>query len=166
MRIRLALLGLCWPLVSVGAQAVVQLTPATRLRVSAESPVGLVQTGSYRGLTDTTLALFTGGSLVTIPLADITRVEISRGRKPSLAGGIVGFVLGGAAGGVVACTANRDDYGVFCGGQNDSKLVVGAALGGAVGAALGALLFRREKWRVVDVRQLHWSPVVVPRSDR
>jgi hypothetical protein len=113
-----------------------------------------MQAGTYRALTDTTLVLSRGGSAIAVPLASITRLEVSRGRKPNIVAGIVGFLLGGATGGVLACTANRDDYGVFCGGQDDSKLIVGAVLGGAVGAAVGALVFRRERWRTVRVDQL------------
>ena len=92
-------------------------------------------------------------SLLALRLAEISRVEVSRGRKSGIVGGVVGLLLGAAAGGVLACTANRDDYGVFCGGQDDTKLVIGAAIGGAAGAALGALLFRRERW----------TPVAIPR---
>jgi gas vesicle protein len=65
-------------------------------------------------------------------------------RRPNVTGGIIGFVVGAAAGATVGCLANKDDYGVFCGGQDDTKVVVGAAVGGVVGAAIGALLFRRE----------------------
>ncbi len=62
--------------------------------------------------------------------------------------GIVGGVLGAAAGGfALGCLANRDSYGVLCGGQNDTKLAIGAVTGGLAGAALGALLGRRERWR-------------------
>lgn len=64
--------------------------------------------------------------------------------RPNVTGGIIGFVVGAAAGAAVGCLANKDDYGVFCGGQDDTKVVVGAAVGGVVGAAIGALLFRRE----------------------
>ena len=130
------------------------LTADTRLRVRAEQSIVRVETGTYHALTDSTLVLSRDDALVTVPRASITRVEISRGRKPGVAGGMVGFLLGAAAGGALACAANRDDYGVFCGGQDDSKLIVGAALGGAAGAALGALLFRRERWKVVDAGQL------------
>jgi hypothetical protein len=63
-------------------------------------------------------------------------------RRYSVAGGIGGFILGGAAGGTLGCLANKDDYGVFCGGQNDTRVFVGAALGAAVGAALGAVILR------------------------
>jgi len=65
-------------------------------------------------------------------------------RRYSVAGGIGGFILGGVAGGALGCLANKDDYGVFCGGQDDTKVFVGAALGAAVGAALGAVIFRHD----------------------
>jgi hypothetical protein len=64
-------------------------------------------------------------------------------RKPNVTGGIIGFVVGAAAGATVGCLANKDDYGVFCAGQNDTKVVVGALVGGVAGAAVGALLFKR-----------------------
>ena len=80
--------------------------------------------------------------------------QLAQNIKPNVAAGIVGFLLGGAAGGLLACTANRDDYGVFCAGQDDSKLIVGAVLGAAVGAAVGALVFRRERWRTIRLDQL------------
>jgi hypothetical protein len=64
--------------------------------------------------------------------------------RPNVTGGIIGFVLGAAAGATVGCLANKDDYGVFCAGQNDTRVVAGALVGGAVGAAVGALLFKRE----------------------
>ena len=164
MRVRVVVLALCWPLAALHSQEVVQLTPATRLRVSASSPLLLVQTGTYRALTDTTLVLAADTSQLTIPLANITQVELGRGRKPSVAGGVVGFLLGAAAGGAVGCLANQDDYGVYCGGQDDTKVIVGAALGGAAGATLGALLFRRERWAIVDGTRLRTDPPVgIPR---
>jgi membrane associated rhomboid family serine protease len=64
-------------------------------------------------------------------------------------GGVVGFLAGAVLGGVIGCAANRDSYGVFCGGQDDTKVFVGAALGGVAGGAVGALLFRRERWTVI-----------------
>jgi hypothetical protein len=162
MRIRIAALVLCLPLASLQGQDAVQLTPATRLRVSAASPLTQVQTGTYRALTDTALVLSGDTAQVTIPLAGITRVELSRGRKPNVAAGIVGFLLGAAAGGALGCAANRDDYGVYCGGQDDTKVIAGAALGGIAGATLGALLFRREQWAVVDGTRLRTDPPVAP----
>jgi hypothetical protein len=154
MRVRLMVLALCSPVLPLGAQDTLFAEPGSRLRVTAEERNPRVETGAYRALTDTSLVLFRDNAQIALPLARISRVEVSRGRKPNVAGGIVGFLLGATAGGVVACTANRDSYGVFCGGQNDTKLVIGAALGGAAGAAIGALLFRRERWSVVELEQL------------
>jgi hypothetical protein len=158
MRIRLVFLALCGTLAPLHAQDVVQLTPATRLRVSAASPLTQVHTGTYRGLTDTALVLSRDTSQLTIPLAGITQVELSRGRQPNVTTGIVGLLLGAAAGGAIGCAANSDDYGVYCGGQDDTKVIVGAALGAAAGATLGALLFRRERWSVVDGSRLRTDP--------
>jgi hypothetical protein len=67
------------------------------------------------------------------------------GRRLSVGGGIGGFIVGAVAGALVACHFNRDDYDVFCAGQNDTKVAVGAVIGGATGAALGAYLFRRRE---------------------
>jgi hypothetical protein len=81
---------------------------------------------------------------LAVSLATSRQLDASR-RKPSLLGGVVGFVVGGVAGGLVGCSTNRDDYGVFCAGQSDTKVVLGAAAGGVVGGALGALLFGRNR---------------------
>lgn len=150
MRAAFVVLALCCPPTVLVAQDTF-VAPGARLRVTSEHRVPRIETGRYHALTDTTLVLSRDTSVLALPLADISRVEVSRGRKPGIAGGVVGLLLGAAAGGVIACTANRDDYGVFCGGQDDTKLVIGAAIGGAAGAALAALLFRRERWTTVDV---------------
>lgn len=152
MRTALVVLILCCPLSDLAAQDTT-LAPGARLRVTSGQRVPYIETGRYYALTDTNLVLSRDTILLPLPLADITRVEVSRGRKPGIVGGVVGLLLGAAAGGVIACTANRDDYGVFCGGQDDTKLVIGAAIGGAAGAALGALIFRRERWAEVDLRR-------------
>ena len=152
MRTVLVVLALCCPPGVLGAQDAT-LVPGARLRVTSEHRIPRIETGRYSALTDTTLVLSRDTTLLPLPRVDISRVEVSRGRKPGIVGGVVGLLVGAAAGGVIACTANRDDYGVFCGGQDDTKLVIGAAIGGAAGAALGALLFRRERWTEVGLRR-------------
>ena len=126
------------------------LDPGDRIRVSVVTPTPRLYIGTYQARTDSTLQLQSGGSPLTIPMTTVTRLEQSRGRKLSVAGGVLGFLVGGAGGAALGCLANRDDYGVFCGGQSDTKVVVGAALGGAAGAALGAIVFRRERWSPVE----------------
>jgi hypothetical protein len=87
-------------------------------------------------------ALRAGGASIVAPVSVPMAQERAR-RRPSVVGGVVGFVLGAAAGGLVGCAANRDSYGVFCAGQNDTKVFVGAAIGGIAGATAGALIFAR-----------------------
>jgi hypothetical protein len=82
-----------------------------------------------------------GAALLNHSLAE----QDEGGRRLSMAGGIGGFVVGAVAGALVACHFNRDSYDVFCAGQNDTKVAVGAVIGGATGAALGAYLFRRKE---------------------
>ena len=133
----------------VSAQAAPRIEPGTRIRVTVANPYRR-EVGLYRAITDTTLQLGAGATPVTIPLARIERIEQSAGRRRSLPGGIAGFVVGAAAGGAVGCLANSDDYGAFCGGQSDTKVIVGAALGGIAGAALGAVLFGGERWTAIE----------------
>ena len=128
------------------------LREGSRLRVtpvSVSTPAQIVQ---FQAFNDSALVVSSGASSRMIPLRDIGRLEQSAGRKPNLATGAVGLLLGVAIGGAVACANNRDSYGVFCAGQNDTKIAVGAVIGGVTGGLLGAYLFRRERWTPVDLR--------------
>ncbi|HET9983344.1 MAG TPA: hypothetical protein VFQ38_07145 [Longimicrobiales bacterium] len=151
LRLLLALLALA---TTARAQEAPRLGPGTRLRVTVVRPSAQVYTGTFGTRTDTTLVLSGGASSRSIPLSSIGRLEWSAGRKPGILGGVLGLVVGVAAGGAAGCAANRDSYGVFCGGQDDTKVVVGAALGGLAGATAGALLLRRERWRPVELGRL------------
>jgi len=126
------------------------LALGTRVRVVEREP-GPTRIGVYRGADQSALTLGIDSTTLTIPREQIVRLEQSLGRKPSLPGGIVGALLGALAGGAVGCLANEDDYGVFCAGQDDTKVIVGAAVGGVAGAFLGAMLFRTERWRAVEL---------------
>lgn len=102
-------------------------------------------------MTDSTLVLVRDSDEIALALKDVFRLEQSQGDRLSVIGGFAGLLLGVAAGGAAGCAANRDSYGVFCGGQDDTKVVVGAALGGLAGAALGAWLLRRERWEELPI---------------
>jgi hypothetical protein len=136
--------------VSLPAQQQAQLQVGVRVRVTSDSGGGSPQVGTFRGMGGGVLQLQTGTSLVTIPLDRISRLEQSRGKSFGIAGGIIGALLGTGVGMVAGCLVNQDDYGVFCGGQDDTKVIVGGVLGGVSGGILGALLFRRERWTAVD----------------
>ena len=156
MPILLMVVALWWPLSSLSAQDSLRVAPGTRVRVTVESSLTTpaLSTGVYRELTDTALLLASGTSTLTIPLASIAQLERSQGRRPSIAGGVVGFVVGAAAGVGVACMANRDSYGVPCVGDNDAPFLLGVGLGGTAGAVLLARLLGREAWSIIGVDQL------------
>jgi len=82
-------------------------------------------------------------ALLATPSRMVSLLPDEARRRPNYLAGAIGLVVGAAAGGAVACLANRDDYGVYCAGQDDTKVAVGVALGGVAGAVAGALLFRR-----------------------
>jgi hypothetical protein len=124
------------------------LTRGARVRLTLKTPRES-RVARFEELTDTTLVLSVNSSARVVPLSNIERIEWSQGRKPGILGGVVGFLVGGALGGVAGCAANRDSYGVFCGGQSDTKVAVGTAIGGIAGAALGAYLGRHDRWTVV-----------------
>ncbi len=125
--------------------------PGARIRVTLEGEEARSRIGRYEAVRDTALVLRSGDSAQLIPMSRVRRLEVSRGRKPSTVGGAIGAVLGGLSGAFAAgCLANRDDYGVLCGGQDDTKLVDGGLVGGAVGATVGALLGRRDRWQALE----------------
>ena len=80
-----------------------------------------------------------------VPHLTLERIDAATARRASVAGGVAGALVGAVAGGVVGCMANRDDYGVFCGGQSDTKVAIGAIIGAGIGAYIGAKLFARDR---------------------
>jgi hypothetical protein len=132
MRIPMLLAAACLPATMLSAQQ----APSTRADLVA-SPSVVTLAG-----TPPTLAPAAALWLAESPNTSLDR-SLSASRRYSVGGGVVGFVVGAAAGGALGCLANKDDYGVFCGGQDDTKVFVGAALGAAAGAVLGAVLLRR-----------------------
>jgi hypothetical protein len=122
---------------------------AQRLRVAMKGSAAHTA-GTLHAISDSALVLQSSSGLLSFPAHDIAIIEQSAGRKPNLAVGLAGMLVGVALGGVAGCAVNADSYGVFCGGQDDTKVVVGAVAGGLTGALLGALLFKRERWRRVD----------------
>jgi hypothetical protein len=155
----LSAIGFCVSLMVAGLtmprEASAQAAPfssTSRIRVTLDSPATLL--GTFQSLDDSLLILSTRAAPLTIPLRSITRLEWSDRRKPNWLTGALGLVLGVGLGGVAGCAVNNDSYGVFCGGQDDTKVVAGAAIGGTLGAAAGALLFRREHWQPADLARL------------
>ena len=136
------------------AQQLAPLQLGARIRVVADTFGTGAETGTFQGLNGNTIRMDRGSERFVLPLASVTRLEQSQGKKPNLPAGILGLLLGAGIGGALGCLANPDDYGVFCGGQDDTKVIVGAVLGGVAGGLAGALMFPRERWSAVDLTSL------------
>ena len=122
----------------------------TRVRVTTTTQPAK-RIGLFRGNDQASITLQIDTTSFRIPRETIAKLEQSMGKKPNATTGIIGAILGAGVGGALGCLANKDDYGVYCGGQDDTKVIVGAVLGGLAGGAAGALLFKREGWREVPV---------------
>ena len=127
-----------------------QPPPRVRITIAESKTVGI-----FHNATDTTFTIRTPSGLLRFVSRDISMLERSMGRRPNILTGIVGLIAGAAIGGAIGCAANNDDYGVFCGGQDDTKVIAGATAGGAAGALLGALLWKRERWEIADFPMRH-----------
>jgi len=134
------------------------LRPGRRLRVTAPAlgsgeilgRLDLVRRDTLRVVAD---------SVLSIPLAGITRLEVSRGK--SLLPVVLGAVVGTAAGGAVGiAVANASDCPFLDPCEEDllGPPVFGAAIGALAGAALG-VAFRRERWEEVPLDRLRVSIV-------
>jgi hypothetical protein len=119
----------------------------------ADAPFGPLG-GTLESLGSRTLTLRTEERTEVIPTESIRRLEVSTGRSPSRTWAGVGVLVGGSTGAFVGgCLANKDDYGVLCGGQDDTRYVIGGVVGGLAGGILGAWLGRTERWDEVDLER-------------
>jgi hypothetical protein len=134
------------------------LDPGVRVRVTVTDPGSLPFVGTLEALRDKSLLLQLGERSQAIPMAAIRRVEVSRGRRPSARWTALGAFGGGTVGALAGgCLANKDDYGVACGGQDDTKYVIGGIVGGLAGGALGAWLGKSERWESVPLERVRSS---------
>ena len=91
------------------------------------------------------------GDLVKVPLASVTKLEVSRGKKPNTGkGALIGGGLGAIALGVPAYLFGNlfDDRRNT--GLGITGAVVGAWIGGGLGAGIGYLI-KRERWERVPL---------------
>ncbi|MES2124962.1 MAG: hypothetical protein V4503_09795 [Gemmatimonadota bacterium] len=133
---------------SASAQGQAAPPEGARLRITPADRVTARWIGVVHHVGPDTLVVVGGTGPVDLVRGATARLEISRGRHSSLPATVLGFFGGAALGGFgLGCLANRDDYGVLCGGQHDTRLVVGAGLGGLLGAFVAQALSRRERWQ-------------------
>lgn len=139
---------------SFGAEGEPVLVPGARVRVTAPrlAPEPLV--GAVEALPGETLVLESRkrGPAVRIPLDEITRLEISRGR-PRRKGALLGAAIGGAVG--LAITLS-------CSSESDCDTAAVGALYGLGGLALGAAVgaaATRERWEDLPPKRIRVSLV-------
>ncbi len=148
------------------AQKVAPLQPGQRVRVHsalARTPelIGGVQSVGP----DTLVVRYVdgGASMATaIPLAYVTRLEVSRGQRSHWVRGLVIGLAAGATTGVILGATSEGDW-LFS--KSDLALmgaVVMAPIGGLVGLGIGALM-RTERWETVSLPRPAKSVTLAPR---
>jgi hypothetical protein len=137
------------------AQETLPVAPGDRVRASASWPDQFI--GSLVAVDDDTLKL----DHRAIPLADLERLEVSRGHKYNWSkvgkGTLYGTLGGAAAGTVLGFAAGCDDEsGLNRGGCAALTGAFGAAVGAVGGLLVGtvAALVTTERWEEVPLEQL------------
>jgi hypothetical protein len=171
------------PFISVTAQQQPPFKPGNRVRITA--PGGFAPTGTvtFVAVSTDTLVVRLGTNTWSVPIAAVTRLEVSRGRKSfgTRRGAIIGGLVGAVSGAIIGAASYEEpapcvpktfldcvDFDVFQGGTSTavSTAVAGAVLGAVAGAAIGGLLgsvIKTERWEGVALYRLRVS--VVPQRD-
>ncbi len=160
----LAVVPLLIPLAALSAQEPPPIEAGSRIRVTAPT-VGADKLVGMCVEVDATRLRIQAGERVpprAISLTDVTRLEVSQGRKSNalkglLIGGLVGTPIGAAVGGVVGSIAHGLDeaHASMAAYVATGALVFGAA-GGLVGLGIGALS-SSERWKEVPLDRLRVS---------
>jgi hypothetical protein len=136
-------------------QSVLPLDSAARIRVWSSSPLLTRRVGSVVTLQADTLRMSldrtrrSGDSLrvVALPLSNVTRLDVSRGRHSRGRGALIGALLGVALGGALGYATGSDcDPGDFCIIDRTGGAMIAGGMGAVVGTLIGALVRPGEKW--------------------
>jgi hypothetical protein len=125
------------------------LAPGERVRVTAPGIGVHERVCTFSALRrDTALVMERGGTLLALPLASITKLEVSRGRRSRVGKGAVIGLLAGAGAGVLlgALDLAQEEGGA------EYVLLGWAGLGAGAGALFGAVLgavIRVDRWEPV-----------------
>ncbi len=143
------------------AQQDAPVAPGARVRVSAPSIVNKRLVGTVVALKVDTLVVDAKGRRgpLALPLAFVTGLEVSRGRKSNVGKGAgLGF-LAGAFGGAILGLVTYEECTGFCPvdpGAGGTALILAVVLGG-VGAGLGAVIgavIPSERWETVPLDRI------------
>ena len=132
----------------------VMLTPNARIRVKPLTPPTKRVTGSLIAISDDSLSLQVRGQIRRLALTDVSTLQLSAGRKPTVAGTVVGGLTGALAGlwiGASIENATTEGCTEYCGLGGG---LIGFAVGGIGGLFAGYFLLTRERWTDVPVESL------------
>jgi len=167
----LAVVPLLIPLQYTAAQQVPPIETGSRIRVTAPA-LGidkLVGTSVEADATRIRVQADDQASPMTISLADMTRLEVSQGRKSNALKGLgVGALIGAPIGAVLGYLASPEQSSgeAVCTGSTVSCVAVGAAAVGVTGALVGlgiGALAKSERWEEVPLDRLRVN--IVPLRD-
>ena len=135
------------------------LAPGDRVRVSAPKVNSKPFVGIIDALDADTLFL---ENQITLPLASVTKIEVSRGRKSKAGTGAGIGALVGAGTGAAMGFSDGDDPPLFSEGEPflfsaEQKAGLGAIAGGGIGAIIGALIGANQKsdrWEEVPLEKV------------
>lgn len=131
--------------------------PGSRIRITTSQPSRRM-TGTLVGIDGDSLRLAVGKrDTVGVPVAAVTRLEESRGRranyaKGALIGGGAGLALGLGVGLLVDFGRSLGCESPSCTSNLGEALAIGGLAGAGVGAGVGALLagaFPKDRWQPV-----------------
>lgn len=164
--ISLAAVLVLLPSVGLVAQEDTPVVPGARVRVFAPRVDVKPLPGTVVALGADTLVLDVDGwhrevwqPRVSIPLAFLERIEVSRGKKgksKAITGAVIGFVVTAPIGGLFGyfvCAIQYPPVGENC----IVETVAGALLIGGLGAGIGALIgsaFKAELWEAVPLEEI------------
>jgi len=161
----LAVVPLLIPLQYTSAQQGPPIETGSRIRVTAPA-LGvdkLVGTSVEVDATRIRVQADDQAAAMTISLTEVTRLEVSQGRKSNALAGLgIGFLGGAAIGGLVAMQFDEEGGDSSQGQYFLFGAVVGGAAFGAIGAGIGALV-KTERWEEVPLDRLRVS--IVPLRD-
>ncbi len=161
----LAVLPLLVPLQNITAQQAPPIETGSRIRVTAPA-LGfdkLVGTSVEADATRIRVQVDDQAAPMTISLTDVTRLEVSQGRKSNAVKGLlIGSIVGVPIGGLVAMQFDEEGGDPGPGEYFLFGAVVGGAAFGAIGAGIGALV-KTERWDDVPLDRLRVN--IVPLRD-
>jgi hypothetical protein len=160
-------------LVAQSAQTASSIRPGTLVRITQTGQKARVATMVSPG-TDTVLVRWEKSTgTAAVPLAEVSRLDVSTGRHRNLVKGAVLGTLGGAALGAVAAAATFEPctstapFGCFGAFESRGEAgTAGAVLAGAVGLVVGTVIGIRshEGWHRVPLDARRVAVALTPRG--